>query len=218
MSSRVANSQVLRVLIVEDDPLIQIGLQQCLEQEPRLEIIGSEADGYLGVETALKLQPDLVIMDIGLPKLDGIEATKQIKAIAPEIKIAMLTSHKTDTEMLASLSSGADAFCVKGSSINSLLTAIAAVMEGGIYLDPQIARQAVQSFKNPVTLKYDIPLSRQELEVLKLIVEGQNNSEISAHLYISLSTVKTHVRSIMNKLAVDDRVCMAVAAVRSGLI
>jgi DNA-binding NarL/FixJ family response regulator len=218
MSSEAAIPKPLRVLIIEDDPLIQIGLQQCLEQEYQFEIVGAETDGYLGVETALQLKPDIVIMDIGLPKLDGIEATRQIKATLPETKIVMLTSHKTETEMLASLSSGADAFCIKGSSVNSLLTAIAAAIEGGIYLDPQIARQVIQSLKPNTAVDRNIRLSDQELEVLKLIVEGQSNSEISANLYISLSTVKTHVRSIMNKLAVDDRVCLAVAALRSGLI
>ncbi|MBD2776286.1 response regulator [Iningainema tapete] len=212
------DTSVLRVLIVEDDPMMQLGLEQSLMAYPQLEIVGQAEDGYLGVQAALKLKPDLVVMDIGLPRLDGIAATQQIKAALPNTHVVMLTSHKTDTEIIAALSSGADAYCIKGASVERLLSAIAAAVEGATYLDPQIARRVVDNLKPPSNPGNSANLSARELEVLKLMVEGKSNPEIASLLYLSPNTVKTHVRGIMNKLSVDDRVQAAVVALRSGLV
>jgi DNA-binding NarL/FixJ family response regulator len=208
----------VRVLIVEDDPMMQLGLEQSLMAYPQLEIVGQAEDGYLGVQAALKLKPDLVVMDIGLPRLDGIAATQQIKAALPQTHVVMLTSHQTDTEIIAALSSGADAYCIKGASVERLLSAIAAAVEGATYLDPQIARRVIDNLKPPSPSGNSANLSGRELEVLKLMVEGKSNPEIAQKLYLSPNTVKTHVRGIMNKLSVDDRVQAAVVALRSGLV
>ncbi len=208
----------LRVLIVEDDPMMQLGLEQSLMAHPQLEIVGQAEDGYLGVQAAVKLKPDLVVMDIGLPRLDGIAATQQIKAALPQTHVVMLTSHKTDTEIFAALSSGADAYCIKGASIERLLNAISAAVEGATYLDPQIARRVIDNLKPPSPSGNAANLSSRELEVLKLMVEGYSNPEIAQKLYLSTNTIKTHVRGIMNKLSVDDRVQAAVVALRSGLV
>ena len=208
----------LRILIVEDDPMMQLGLEQALENYPQFEIVGQAEDGYLGVEAALKLKPDLVVMDIGLPRLDGVAATKQIKAALPEIRVVVLTSHTTETEIIAALASGADAYCIKGASVERLLSAIAAASEGATYLDPQIARRVIDNLKPPAPTGNTVQLSERELEVLKLMVEGYSNPQIAAALYLSPNTIKTHVRGIMNKLAVDDRVQAAVVALRSGLV
>ncbi|MBZ8182732.1 MAG: response regulator transcription factor [Oscillatoria sp. PMC 1051.18] len=208
----------MRILIVEDDPLMQLGLEQALADYPQLEIIEQAEDGYLGVQAALKQKPDLVVMDIGLPRLDGIAATKQIKEQLPEVRVVMLTSHTIQTEVIAALSSGADAYCIKGASIDRLLAAIAAAVDGATYLDPQIARLVVDNLKPAIPNANIGNLSERETEVLKLIVEGKSNSEIAAELYLSPNTIKTHVRGIMNKLAVDDRVQAAVVALRSGLV
>ncbi|MBP5974535.1 response regulator transcription factor [Brasilonema sp. CT11] len=213
-----ANISVLRILIVEDDPMMQLGLEQSLMAHPQLEIVGQAEDGYLGVQAALKLKPDLVVMDIGLPRLDGIAATQQIKAALPETHVVMLTSHQTDTEIIAALSSGADAYCIKGASVERLLSAIAAAVEGATYLDPQVARRVIDNLKPPSPSGNAANLSGRELEVLKLMVEGLSNPEIAQKLYLSPNTVKTHVRGIMNKLSVDDRVQAAVVALRSGLV
>ncbi|MCL6434099.1 MAG: response regulator transcription factor [Leptolyngbyaceae cyanobacterium HOT.MB2.61] len=209
----------LRILIVEDDPMMQLGLEQSLEDYPQLTIVGQASDGYLGVEAALKLKPDVVVMDIGLPRMDGIEATKQIKNSLPEVRIVMLTSHTTENEVIAALSSGADAYCIKGTNVDRLIAAIAAAQEGATYLDPQIARRVIEHLKPPSPSNtISGHLSQRELEVLKLMVEGKSNPEIAAELYLSPNTVKTHIRGIMNKLAVDDRVQAAVVALRSGLV
>jgi two-component system, NarL family, response regulator LiaR len=208
----------VRVLIVEDDPLMQLGLEQSLQEYPQITLVGVAEDGYLGVEAALKLKPDIVIMDIGLPRLDGIAATQRIKAALPNIHVVMLTSHTAETEIVAALASGADSYCIKGASLDRLITAIAAAQEGATYLDPQIAKKVVEHLKPPTPSANLGQLSQRELEVLKLMVEGKSNPEIAAVLYLSPNTVKTHVRGIMNKLAVDDRVQAAVVALRSGLV
>ncbi len=208
----------IKVLIVEDDPMMQLGLEQCLSADARLEIVGQAEDGYTGVKTALALKPDVVVMDIGLPGIDGIAATQQIKAALPQMRVVMLTSHTRETEVIAALSSGADAYCIKGASVDRLLAAIAAAQEGATYLDPQIARRVIDHLKPPTINSGLGQLSQRELDVLKLMVEGYSNPEIASQLYLSPNTIKTHVRGIMNKLSVDDRVQAAVVALRAGLV
>jgi two-component system, NarL family, response regulator LiaR len=160
----------------------------------------------------------LVVMDIGLPRLDGIAATQQIKAALPETHVVMLTSHQTETEIIAALSSGADAYCIKGATVERLLSAISAAVEGATYLDPQIARKVIENLKVPSSKGNNANLSQRELDVLRLMVDGLSNPEIADKLYLSPNTIKTHVRGIMNKLSVDDRVQAAVVALRSGLV
>ena len=208
----------LKILIVEDDRVMQMGLEQFLEDLPQVQVIGCVTNGYRAIEAALELQPDLIIMDIGLPQLDGIAAAQQIKAKQPNVRVVVLTSHTNDTEMVAALASGADAYCVKGTSLEQLEMAIACAQVGATYLDPQIARRVVNQLNQPASIRPEIALSDRELEILKLIVDGKSNPEIAEMLYISLSTVKTHIRSIMNKLSVDDRVQAAVIALKSGLV
>jgi len=200
--------------------MMQLGLEQALANQANLSIVGHADDGYAAVEAARRLKPDIVVMDIGLPRLDGIAATQQIKAALPDVRVVMLTSHTTENEVIGALSSGADAYCVKGTSVDRLLTAITAAQEGASYLDPQVARRVMEHLKPPTLSDTSAvgQLSQRELEVLKLMVEGQSNPEIAAALYLSPNTVKTHVRGIMNKLAVDDRVQAAVVALRAGLV
>lgn len=210
--------QPLRILIVEDDPMIQLGLERILSSQPQFEIVEVAEDGFRGVKAALEHKPDLIIMDIGLPKKDGIAATDEIKQQLPHVRVMMLTSHTDQTEVLAALSSGADAYCVKGASIEQMLAAIAAAATGALYLDPQVARCVMDNLR-PATPDPSIGhLTEREMDVLRLLVEGNNNTEIGEALYLSPNTVKTHVRGIMNKLAVDDRVQAAVVALRAGLV
>ncbi|AFY60939.1 response regulator containing a CheY-like receiver domain and an HTH DNA-binding domain [Synechococcus sp. PCC 6312] len=198
--------------------MMQLGLEQSLTAYSQFEIIAQADDGFSGVEAARNLQPDLVVMDIGLPGLDGIAATQQIKAEFPQIHVVMLTSHQSETEVVAALSSGADAYCIKGATVDRLVTAIAAAQEGATYLDPQIARQVVQHLRPPQTNPSGMQLSQREMDVLQLMVQGLSNPEIAEKLFLSPNTIKTHVRGIMNKLSVDDRVQAAVVALRSGLV
>jgi DNA-binding NarL/FixJ family response regulator len=210
----------IRVLIVEDDPMMQLGLEQSLSNSPGITVVGQADDGYTAIDAAQKLKPDVIVMDIGLPRMDGIAATQQIKAAMPEVHVVVLTSHTTENEVIGALASGADAYCVKGTTVDRLLTAIAAAQEGASYLDPLVARQVMDHLKPTASTEPNVvgQLSQRELEVLKLMVEGRSNPEIAAALYLSPNTVKTHVRGIMNKLAVDDRVQAAVVALRAGLV
>jgi two-component system, NarL family, response regulator LiaR len=206
MSQLIDSSQSIRpslpaikILIVEDDQMMQLGLEQAFSKYPQLEIVEQVDDGYLGVQAAIKHQPDLIIMDIGLPRLDGIAAAEKIRTQLPTVKIVMLTSHTIQTEVIAALAAGADAYCVKGAKVEQLINAIAVVQDGATYLDPQIAKLVVENLKPPTP-------------------EGKSNPQIAKTLHLSPNTIKTHVRSIMNKLTVNDRVQAAVVALRSGLI
>ncbi|MBF2048884.1 MAG: response regulator transcription factor [Elainella sp. C42_A2020_010] len=216
----MSSAAPIRVLIVEDDPMMQLGLEQSLSSAPDITVIGQADDGYTAVEAAQTLRPDVIVMDIGLPRQNGIDATQKIKANQPDVRVVVLTSHTTENEVIAALSSGADAYCVKGTSVDRLLTAIHAAYEGASYLDPHVARKVMDHLKPTATAEANVvgQLSQRELEVLKLMVEGLSNPEIAAALYLSPNTVKTHVRGIMNKLAVDDRVQAAVVALRAGLV
>ncbi|MEL6815777.1 MAG: response regulator transcription factor [Cyanobacteria bacterium J06598_3] len=215
-----------QILIIEDDPLVQLGIEQALATRVELQVVDIIDDGYLAVEAALQHTPDLVLMDIGLPGIDGIETTRQIKAALPETKVIMLTSHTAETEVLAAFSSGAEAYCIKGGRIDVLITAIATVAQGGVYLDAKIAHTVVQCFQASTAKAAESgappavenPLSEREMEVLALLVEGQSNPTIAKQLFISPNTVKAHMRSLMNKLEASDRVQVAVKALRAGLV
>lgn len=211
----------LKLLIVDDDPMMRLGLTTALGTQTDLVVLGEAADGQLGVEQALALQPDVVLMDVGMPGMDGIEATQAIKSTLPAMRVVILTSHTDETEIIAALSSGADAYCIKGTDVETLANAIRVAASGAAYLDPQIAQKVMQNL-TPVRPKTQPGstglLSGRELEVLQLLVEGFSNNEIGQKLYISPNTVKTYVKGIMHKLEVSDRVQAAVAAVRRELV
>lgn len=207
----------LRIAIIEDDPLMQLGLKHALNRHSGFEIVAQEEDGYAGVQLVLNLKPDLVIMDIGLPGLNGILATQKIKSAHPEIRIVILTSHETERETILALANGADAYCIKGSQVTQIIDAIAAVQSGAIYLDEKV-RHVVNRLKEVSTHQSEFTLSDREMEVLKLLVEGHSNGAIAEALFLSESTIKAHLRGIMTKFEVNDRVQVAVVALRSGLM
>jgi two-component system, NarL family, response regulator LiaR len=217
--SKLPTPNIVRVVIVEDDPMMQLGLEQSFQDYPQIQIVAQPEDGLDGIAAVRQHRPDLVIMDIGLPRLDGVAATQQIKAAYPQIRVVILTSHTSETEIVAALSSGADAYCIKGTNIDLLMSAIEAAMEGAVYLDPQIARKVLEHLRPPPPEAEKLGhLSPREMDVLQLLVQGLSNVEIAAALYLSPNTIKTHLRGIMNKLAVDDRVQAAVVALRAGLV
>ncbi|MBD0337388.1 MAG: response regulator transcription factor [Cyanobacteria bacterium Co-bin13] len=211
----------LSQLIVDDDPMMRLGLTAAIASQPDLLLLGEAVDGQQGLEQAIALQPDVVLMDVGMPVMDGIAATQAIKATAPVVRVVMLTSHTDETEIIAAFSSGADAYCIKGTDVDALANAIRVAAAGAAYLDPQIAQKVMQNLA-PTRPRAagggDGLLSDREMEVLELIVEGFSNTEIGQKLYLSPNTVKTYVKGIMNKLVVSDRVQAAVVAVRRGLV
>lgn len=221
----------IKVLLVEDHEMTRLGISLVCENTEGLELIAQAENGKKGVELALNLHPHVVLMDIGLPEIDGIQATEMIKKQAPDIKILMFTSRESDNDVFDSLSAGADGYIMKGTEKNQMISAIKAVAEGAAWLDPAIARLVLSSVnkqistnkasletaqeKNPSN-KYG--LTDRELEVLALIVEGLNNDQISKRLVVTISTTKAHVHSILQKLYVANRTQASRLAVKEGLI
>lgn len=217
----------IKIFLVEDHEITRVGLKLTLDQIDDFQVVGEAADGQTALDIVQQVRPDVVLMDIGLPLLDGINAAKQIKDNCPECRVIMLTSHESDRDIFAALGAGADGYCLKEVSSTRLAMAIRAVSDGAAWLDPIIANrvmkacaQVTTSLRNPETpgKSYDSSLSQREIDVLRLVVDGLSNQEIASRLSLSVETIKTHMRHIMEKLAVDDRTQAAVKALREGLI
>ena len=222
MSTSEINNKI-EIMLVEDHQITRIGLRCSLEVIEDFEIIAEAEDGKLAVAKAQELHPDVILMDIGLPGLSGIEAVKAIKGAGKAIKILMLTSHEKSEDVYAALSVDCDGYCLKDIDTVQLSAAIRAVHNGGVWLDPGIAKHVVKGHLKVGPAKEkdssnDAGLSERELEVLSLVVEGMSNQEIADRLFVSAETVKTHMRHLMEKLAVSDRTQAAVKALREGLV
>ena len=216
----------IRVFFVEDYLLIRKSLVHILNKAPDIEVIKD----FVSAEQCLKeletTQVDIVIMDLGLPGINGLEATQKITKLYPEIKVIILTSHENENEVLAAMSMGAKAYCLKEIEAETLYTVIRQIQKGALWIHPQVADFASKTmpkpnstnFDNLYTQAKDFDLTEREEEVLKLVVEGKSNTEIAEEIVISTHTAKAHVGNILAKLSVTDRVQAAVKAVRSGLI
>lgn len=229
--------QSIKVLVVEDHLLTRIGLKTVLARASDIQVVGEAANGEEAVSKAAALQPDVILMDVGMPVLDGIQAAKKIFENGRQGDIIMLTSHDNDSDILASFAAGASGYCLKDVEPERLYAAIRSVHSGDVWLDSAIAGKVLKNYSpgqqmsakideadsakpvsKSITQNLPEPLSPRELEVLALVVEGLSNQEIADRLIISLATAKTHVRNILNKLAVDDRTQAAVQAMRRGLV
>lgn len=217
----------IKILMVEDHKLLRVGLKSIFEETQALEVIGEAEDGKSAIELASKLKPDVILMDIGLPVMNGIEATRKIKEQNPEIKVIILTSHCDENEVLSSLAAGANAYAMKDIKTEYLLMVIQSVKEGAIWLDPSIASMVVDKtpsiFKGKTQSRASFKadhsnLTEREYEVLKLVVDGHSNNEIADSLKISEHTAKAHVCNIIQKLVVDDRTQAAVKAIKEGIV
>lgn len=235
----------IRIVLIEDHDLSRIGLKAALQQVEHIKIVGDAANGRQGLQVIEKTQPDVAIVDIGLPDIDGIELTQQLKkqeenGDTPRTRVLILTMHKNEDSVLAAFAAGADSYSLKDVNLENLVQAIQVTSEGNAWVDPAIARvvlkqarsgessvmqtegeqtQTIESLDPEYQQILDTyPLTDRELDVLELIVAGCNNAQIAEKLYITVGTVKTHVRNILNKLCVDDRTQAAVRALRSGLV
>lgn len=214
----------INVLIIEDYKLTRIGLKYFLEKAENIRVIGEADNAETGLALFQELKPDIVLMDLGLPKMNGIEATKKIREINPEARIIVLTSHSCDNEVLTTLGSGAQGYCLKDISPELLVKVIQEVNEGAMWFDPQIARTALSIFQRQGKMfqnskdKNLSHLTEREYEVLKLLVDGKSNTEIAEELIVSVHTAKAHVCNILQKLCVDDRVQAAVKAIKENII
>lgn len=217
----------IRVIIVEDYKLTRVGLKSSLNDFDGIEVVGEAETGEKGVQIIRELKPDVVLMDLGLPGINGIEAIQQVKEFNEDIKIVVLTSHEREEEVLAALGSGANAYCLKDIEPNTLLNVIKNVNEGAAWLDPNIASVALKLFPKPESARVlnssimsdaRTQLTEREMEVLRLLVKGKSNTEIAKELIVSVHTAKAHVCSILQKLCVDDRVQAAVKAIKENII
>lgn len=217
----------IKILLVEDQKLMRIGIKSLFNDYPEMEIIGEASSGKEAIEKSKLIKPDIVLMDLGLPDISGVEATKHILEHNNNIKIIALTSHISEEEVTSALQAGASAYIIKDISTEYLMTIIKMTKAGAMWLDPQVvpfirdkncgiipARQLSRS----VFKERHSNLTQREYEVLRLIVDGQSNSDIAKTLTISEHTAKAHVCNIIQKLVVDDRTQAAVKALKEGLV
>jgi len=217
----------IQVVIIEDYRLTRIGLKSTLNAMPGINICGEAENAEGGLKLIKELKPDVVLMDLGLPGMNGIEATQQIKIFDENIKVIILTSHERTEEVLAALGSGANAYCLKDIDPDTLSNVVKSVNEGAAWLDPAIASSVLKLYPKPDSSRdynaseyVDVKskLSAREYEVLALVVKGKSNTEIAKELFVSVHTSKAHVCSILQKLCVDDRVQAAVKAVKENIV
>lgn len=212
-------AKVARVLVVDDQTLFRTGLTSLLSQDERVEVVGQAVDGADAIKQAVKLKPDIVLMDIKMPNLDGIEATRQIIEQVPGVKVLMLTTFETDSQVIQALKAGASGYVLKDSSVAAIISSISAVLTGERVMASVVANRVLEMLTGTATPKefYD-GLTNREIEILKLLANGMANKQIAFRLKISEKTVRNHVSNMYEKLGIYDRSQAVLYAVRKGLV
>jgi len=210
------------ILIVDDNANLRAGLKVLFEQSDLVSEIHQASNGREAIQVASRALPAVVLLDVGMPIMDGVEACQQLKLKWPDLKVIMLTSHDDERDIFAALAAGANGYCLKDADFGRLEAAVNAVVRGDLWIDSTIAHKVLRALPKTVAgasnqVVYE-QLSDRELQVLQLIVEGLSNQEIGDRLSIKKDTVKTHIKHIMDKLAVSDRTQAAVKALRHGLV
>ncbi|MCL5045343.1 MAG: response regulator transcription factor [Actinobacteria bacterium] len=212
----------IRVLLVDDHTILREGIKMLLEAQPDVEVVGEAEDGEEAVAKARALKPDVVLMDVAMPKLNGLEATRQIKKEDPGAQVLILSMHETEEYILPILEAGASGYVVKQTAAQELVSAIRAVYNGNSFLYPTVARKVIESFlRRSQPAKPDPAhdvLTERELEILKMVAEGLTNQQIAEKLFLSIKTVQAHRANIMEKLDIHDRVELVKYAIRNGLV
>jgi DNA-binding NarL/FixJ family response regulator len=215
-------SEHVRVLLVDDDDLMRAGLRSVLSSDGAIEVVGEAGDGREALTRIRELRPDLVLMDIRMPDLDGISATREVLASSPDLKVVVLTTFEQDEYIFDSLNAGASGFLLKRTKPEELIAAIHTVAEGDALLSPSVTRRVVDRMAvQPVPVSAGRRLDQltpRELEVLELVAQGLSNREIAEAFVIEESTVKTHVKRILMKLHLRDRVQAVILAYETGLV
>jgi DNA-binding NarL/FixJ family response regulator len=212
-------AKAARVLIADDQTLFRTGLTSLLSEDERVEVVGQAVDGADAVKLAAKLKPDVVLMDIKMPNIDGIEATRQILEASPGIKVLILTTFETDSQVIQALKAGASGYVLKDSSAAGIVSSIVAVMSGERVMAGAVANRVLEMLTGTTTPKefYD-GLTNREIEILKLLANGMANKQIAYRLKISEKTVRNHVSNTYEKLGIYDRSQAVLYAVRKGLV
>ena len=223
----ITKQKEISIVIVEDFKLTRVGLRCALNANHDMNVVAECENAVIGIKEIEKLKPDVVLMDLGLPMMNGIEAIIKLREISSDVKIIALTSHDREEEVVAALSSGANAYCLKDIDPNKLADVIRDVAQGVCWIDPVVSKLALKSIpkvENIGMLTHQtpeqarVPLTEREYEVLKHLVAGKSNTEIAKELIVSVHTAKAHVCSILQKMCVNDRVQAAVKAVKEGLV
>jgi two-component system response regulator NreC len=213
-------TEPIRVLIADDHTIVRSGVNLLLSSEPDIQVVGEATDGISAVELAQQFKPDVVLMDIGMPGMDGFEATRRIRAQVPEAKVLVLTMHRSDEYFFQMLEAGALGYVLKGAETGELISAVRAVARGEVFLYPSMARRLVQQFLRQAGA--DPPqrprLTPREKQILNLVAEGYSNKEIAERLVVSPSTVHSHRTNLMQKLGLSTRHELVQYARRQGLI
>jgi DNA-binding NarL/FixJ family response regulator len=219
----------IRVLLADDQDIIRTGLTIILNHQPDLEVVGQAADGVEAVELAMVLHPDVILMDIKMPRLNGIQATRQIMAALPKTQIIILTTYDTDDWVFDGIRAGAVGYLLKDTSGDNLAEAVRGALRGESQLDPAVARKVLREFQHVTSVNKaaapptpdDEPLEKlteREEEILKLLATGLSNKEIAQKLALSEGTVKNHISAILGKLHANDRTQAVLTALRRGLV
>jgi DNA-binding NarL/FixJ family response regulator len=211
---------VIRVVLADDQPLVRAGLRMILSSEPDIEVVGEAANGFEAIDLCASSQPDVVLMDVRMPELDGISATRQIAGLDDPPRVLVLTTFDLDEVVYDALRAGASGFLLKDAPEERLTTAIRVVAEGGSLFAPSVTTRLIAEFaRRAPRSEADLSsLTERENEVLRLVARGLSNAEIGTALFVSENTVKTHVARVLMKLGVRDRVQAVVLAYESGLV
>ncbi len=212
----------IRIVLAEDHTILREGLRALLSADPKFQIVGEAADGREAVRSVEKLGPDLVMMDLSMPRMTGMDAIREIKKRYPETKVVALTVHKTEEYLRTTLQAGADAYVLKDATHDELLMAIENVLEGKTFLSPGVSEKVIEGYLagqgTRMSNSVSELLSQREREVLKLIAEGYKNKEIADDLCISLKTVEKHRANLMKKLDLHNAAALTAYAIEQGLI
>lgn len=213
----------IKIMIADDHTIVRQGMRKLLETYPELQIVGESQDGDETIELVKKLLPEIIIMDISMPGLNGLEATREIKKRSPEIKILILTMHAEKEYIFKILQSGASGYLLKGSAIDELVTAIHAVDRGESYLSPPISKSIIEDYvggrqKSRGSVTRSQPLTTREREVLQLIAEGHTSKSIATQLSLSSKTIETHRSHIMQKLNIHNAAGLIRYAIQRGWV
>jgi DNA-binding NarL/FixJ family response regulator len=223
LSGGETRSAAIRLLVVDDEALVRSGFRLILQSEPGFQVVGEAVDGAAAIEEALRLRPDVVLMDVRMPRMDGVEATRRLTE-ATDVKVLILTTFDLDAYLFDAVRAGASGFLLKDVPPDDLADAIRAVARGDALIEPRMTRRLLDEFARqpagagPRGAAGLDTLTQREMEVLRAVARGLSNAEIAEELYISETTVKTHVAHILTKLALRDRIQAVVLAYESGLV
>lgn len=209
---------MIKVLFVDDHEMVRIGVSSYLSAQSDIEVVGEADNGKTAVQLALSLRPDIILMDLVMPEMDGIEATRQIMEEWPEAKIIIVTSFLDDEKVYPALEAGASSYMLKTSKASEIAEAVRATFEGQSVLEPEVTGKMMVKMRQKKQVLLHEELTAREMEILLLMAEGKSNQEIADQLFIAIKTVKTHVSNILSKLEVQDRTQAVIYAFKHSLV